>query len=135
MIRVSIAGYAYRADPGGQPESFDLRGANDCITDEQPCLRIGKIVGAEWEPLDTGWVKDPSLVIVKHSLDVRTVMPSAEEREAELRAVVEIGAGDPVVRIAGVTPGGVPAVFPKPGVLLVRTTAPKRRITVMAYPR
>lgn len=68
----------------------DSRYTRWLTTDEQHCSRIKKI-GESWEPLDTGWIEDCGMLMIKNKEGGRKLVnPSIEEQEKEKTKVVEV---------------------------------------------
>lgn len=92
--RITIVSSVYHQIPGdktsGPPQSKYYRWLE---SDEQPYSRTVK-VGIEWEPIDTGWLKDKehSLLVITNSLKRLPSRKPTPEEEAEFYShVLEIG--------------------------------------------
>ncbi len=73
-----------------QPISVEARFARELKTDEERFSRKQKLT-EDWVPLETGWVKKASMLVLKNLPEERQTIPTpAEKAEAESH-VVEVG--------------------------------------------
>lgn len=80
----------YQMMDGGQPTSTELRYTRWLDTDEQPFVRRTK-VGSEWTPLETGWVKRASLLVLHNEGEEREQGIPSPTMKAELASrVIEV---------------------------------------------
>ena len=86
-------------------------------TNEQPYGRRDVKVGVAWQPLDTGWVKNPSLLILENT---------GQE-------VLSLGIGNPPVPFAWIEPGQ-DARFSPCGPLAIDCPDGETTYTIMAFP-
>lgn len=88
---VSTVYFRNRVD-GGDPQSLITRWSRTLITEEQPYVR-SMTVGSEWEPLDTGWLKNEVglLIILNREGSFPQRIPTPRERSDASKKVVSVG--------------------------------------------
>jgi hypothetical protein len=89
--RLVIKETVYFQQPEAKPIAIESGSGQDIASDEQPYQRIIKLT-ENWTPLDTGWVKEASLIVIesqagKHQL----VRPDAKQIQETAAKVIEIG--------------------------------------------
>jgi hypothetical protein len=89
--RLVIKETVYFQQPEAKPIALESGSGQDIASDEQPYQRIIKLTES-WTPLDTGWVKEASLIVIenqagKHQL----VRPDAKQIQEIAAKVIEIG--------------------------------------------
>lgn len=90
---VTVVESVYHQVPGEQPtQPVESRYSSELATDEQPFIRKFK-VGSEWKALETGWLNDCSMLVLKNEAPHWTVQPTDEERLEAALKVVEMGCG------------------------------------------
>jgi hypothetical protein len=89
--RIGVVESVYCQQPGDNPISAESRFSRWLNTDEQPYSRKIKVT-EEWQPLDWGWLKKASmLVVVNEEGRFLQVQPTPQERCDAISKVVEIG--------------------------------------------
>ena len=122
--RIVVTTTITHVPPRGEPTSLAVGTARNCKSDELPYRRPSGsfVVGAEWRPLDLGWLGEGdenesgegAVVgqVALYNTEGTTLekIPTPEEREAINRRVVEVAvrdcAGDPIPVLL-VRPGDV----------------------------
>ena len=121
MARLTVTDQLYH-QAGGKPDSHGSAFSRDLRDNEQLWKRRATAT-ENWEPLDLGWIAEPSLVVVEHvgggGKDAPPVLVGVEH-------------GDQVVPVTRVTVGCSVRIEPV-GRLYVRCDA-LRRINVVAVP-
>lgn len=116
-----------------------------CKTDDLPYVRPSLKVGEDWQPLDLGWISNPSML---HVLNIegmdQTRIPTSDQVAEIARKVVYLGmaVGDQIVVLSEMLPSPMPRmsgtdtrIRPLPEVkLFVRCLFGEARIQVAAYP-
>jgi hypothetical protein len=89
--RIAVVEMVSFNSPGISSHSTDTRFVRHLKSDEQPYIRQ-LTIGEDWQPLDLGWVKNPSMIIIENREgSFMQVQPTREEREEAAKKVVEIG--------------------------------------------
>ncbi len=108
-----------------QPYSFSV------TSDERPYQRV-YTVNEDWQPLDTGWVKEPHMLIVRNLPSNRATYPTKEEANEAASAVVDL-AVDMV--IFGCVPVGESVRMYPITQLFARSRKGTAKISVTAVPK
>lgn len=127
----------YHQQEGMQPTQIEARYTRELKTDEQPYVRHFK-VGETWDKLDTGWLTDCSLLIVKNNEGRFTDrIPTPAQLQEALARVVEIGLGiGPVSPCLLVHPNeSHPLHVVSLDEVWLRCANGEARVSVMAFPR
>lgn len=83
----------YHQQEGMQPTQVETRYTRELGTDEQPYVRHGK-VGSEWTRLDSGWLTECSLLVIKNNEGRFTDrIPTQEQRQEVMSRVIELAFG------------------------------------------
>jgi hypothetical protein len=91
--RVTVVQHVYHQSPDDQPFAVTTGFNRYLATKEQAYQRKTK-VGTDWESLDTGWLNQASLLLIKNEEGKFTQQtPSEEEREESQRKVIEVACG------------------------------------------
>ena len=64
MKRLVVVESLYHCGEVGTPTNHDTRFNRILATDEQPYSRIGIQLTEQWQPLQTGWLKDASMLVL-----------------------------------------------------------------------
>lgn len=127
--RITVVETVSFQEPGEQPISSRQSFVAYCEGSDAAYVRPHMMIGEEWTPLDTGWIKDPGMVLVVNLEGHFTqVIPTQAERdEAELR-VLEVG------KFACVPPREDLRIRPtKP--MFLRSRHGQIKIAVTVYPK
>lgn len=89
--RVTVAGSVYHQIPGETPLQADIRYARWLDSDQDPYSRTRMPVGEQWQPIESGWIEKPGMIIVTNRRDQPGMTPTATEREAAEARVIEVG--------------------------------------------
>jgi hypothetical protein len=127
----------YHQIAGEQPMSVEVRSRRTLNTDEQPYQRK-LTVGPEWQKLDTGWIVNPSVLVVSNEEGTRIFTNPTEDQRTELAAKevrVGIKMGGSVVAISRIPPGESVRNIPvEAGNLWIRCCHGSARVIVTAFP-
>ena len=88
--RITIVEYVTHQSPGDRPATVITRNACNLINEGQHYNRLIS-VGEQWIPLSSGWINNPSLILLKNEGKTFTVNPTIKEREEEANRFIEIG--------------------------------------------
>lgn len=72
------------------PTSHEHRFARDITSGETCYMRYTKVLPGKWQLLDTGWVEDPSMVILFNREGRYQTMPTDEEKAEMAGRVLQI---------------------------------------------
>jgi hypothetical protein len=76
---------------GGEQATWESRFGRMLVTEEQPFVRKSKI-GLEWQPLETGWVKDCAcILLINEEGKLGHVYPTEEEKREVAERIIELG--------------------------------------------
>lgn len=91
LTNIAVVEVVYCRRPGEEPTAVESRFSRWVHTTEQPWTRRFN-VGADWQPLDCGWVEQASLLHLANNegKNLRFV-PTKEEEEQTQAKVVEVG--------------------------------------------
>jgi hypothetical protein len=87
--RLTVVEHVYHQPEDAPAMVSESRWSAWLKTDEQPYGRREVKVGVAWQSLDTGWVKNPSLVVVENTG----------------KEMLTLGVGDPPMPFAWIDPG------------------------------
>jgi hypothetical protein len=137
-IKLSYVLQIYYQAPGDDAVAITVRHLKKLKSDEQPYERKLK-VSKNWLPLEFGWIKEPSLIVVRN-LGIARIqgVPTSEQKEAAEAAVLEyaIKLGDGVVPVALIAPTDcLPLVPLGDDVPLVRCRKGEVTCILTAYPK
>lgn len=116
-----------------------------CSSDEQPFVRPSMKVGENWQPLDMGWISNPSRL---HILNIegmdQTRIPTPVQVAETAKKIVHLGmeVGSEIKVVAVLRPSPVPRMSgsdsmyepPPEAKLFVRCMSGEAKIQVAAYP-
>lgn len=96
------------------PMSVNPKFVRNVSSDESPYGPKKVQVGPDWAPLDAGWVKKISILLLENVRPLRQVYPTLQEKDEEESKVVEIGAalGDLVVQTQEILMGETLKISP-----------------------
>jgi hypothetical protein len=139
-LRTTVVEMVYYQPQGAQPEAFESR---YCLITageegEEQHYKRQTTSTEQWRTLDTGWVKNPSTVIISFDKgEPKQVVPTDAEREEEEQKRLEIGfllpGGYPDIPILSLSSGKsqrLHALVP----IRIRSIGGKVRFTVVALP-
>ncbi len=122
----------------GEPVTIDSRWSKVVASEDQPYVRRFK-VGAEWQRLDEGWVRECSQLTLSHESPSYQVNPTEEQRKEDETVTIEVGLrmADGHVEPALLLPSRESLrVRPKDsGSWFVRSTGRPAWCTVSVFPR
>lgn len=87
--RITVVGTAYHQSHGNAPVSVNPSYSRILKSDEQVYHRR-LTVGEGWVPLDTGWVKEGSLLVVENVGVMRATHPTAAEKEQDAARILVV---------------------------------------------
>lgn len=106
--RVTVVETVHHQLPDAEPATVETRFQRWLESDEQLYRRTLR-VGAEWTPIDTGWVESPAVLLLRNDREMFAVQPTEEEKTMAAGKVLEIGVrldgADAVVPLFAVHPG------------------------------
>lgn len=136
--RFTFVGAVTHQSPDGVPTTAEIRAAAWLETDEQPWVRHTR-VGADWVPLDTGYVKDARLVVVTNKGVAFRVNPTPEQQAAADGAILSVGVVAPdgtVYPFAVIPPGeSMPFQVHAEARIVLRAPSGPVPVTIHAIPR
>ncbi len=89
--RIVVVETVYHQQHGGQPTAVESRYAHNLTTDEQVYGPRKIVATEEWKPLDVGWVKSASLLILSNEEGKGLqVNPTEQQRKDMAARVVEL---------------------------------------------
>lgn len=129
----------YFQSGGGMPEGVESRFMRQLASDERPYPPRPK-VGAQWCPLECGWLADGGvgLVVLANEVTRFRVIPTPEEKAQAEARIIEVGvaAGEAVVAFALVRPGESARFEPADvKALRLRCRAGEAKVSVTLIPR
>jgi hypothetical protein len=88
-------------DGVSQADSLDNGYTQFLVTDEQVFNRHFKVEeGREWKSLETGWIKDCSLLVLKNKEGERyPKIPTQQEKDNTMLRIIELGNNDLIVLV------------------------------------
>lgn len=126
----------YHTRPGRDPDCCEPRYVRWLATADQPCIRELSLTDS-WVPLDTGWVKEPSLVVVAND-ELPEKFPADEaEKTRVAAATVVIGRGGEAlleVRPGEAQPLCLARAALAPHIALSVRAVGTARVTITAFP-
>ena len=135
--RIVVVENVYHQCPGRDPVGADTATSRSCESDEQPWVRHTRI-GSDWTPLDTGFVTDPFLILVKNAAPTFRTNPTESERIESERRVIEVGIESPigtVLPFTAVRPGDSIRLYPLDGAKYsLRSRLGFTQVTINAFP-
>lgn len=92
--RITVVETIYHQEFGENPVMVASRYSRELESYDQPYER--KLVATPtWEPLETGWIKECGLMIIKNREECsRMVIPTEEEKEELAKKMLEVSYGD-----------------------------------------
>jgi hypothetical protein len=87
--RLTIVECVYYQAPFEDCISAENRYDSAVEADEQPYIRKIK-VGEQWQPIDSGWIMTPGLLLIKNEPIRFAVQPTQEQRAEAASKVVEV---------------------------------------------
>ncbi len=94
--KIVVKETTYWQSRGSNPQSVSASFSRLVNSEEQPYIRTRLKVSEEWQPLDTGWLKGTSMVIVENLPEVRQTIPTPEQIKAAKAKILEVGTSDSV---------------------------------------
>jgi hypothetical protein len=135
--RLAIVETLYYQQEDAQPISHDHRFSKPISSSEQAYLRL-TFVGEEWQKVDTGWVKECSVIIIKNESGKFSKIPTEDKKEAESKKVLEISIvphSSPAFACIIIPPQESARFTPKEiSCLKIRCAKGESRYTIIAVP-
>ncbi len=81
--RITVVETVYHQVMGDQPDCLESRFTREVESQEQPYRRNCK-VGEEWQALDTGWLDEVSMLVIRNEEGTNLQVHPTEEQKADL---------------------------------------------------
>lgn len=75
--------------PDEKPLTVESRIQRESDSEDQPSTRHMNLTD-KWEPIDSGWISNPSSIIIQGRKPQHSIVPPREVREAEADTMVEL---------------------------------------------
>jgi len=134
--RLVVVETVYHAPSVDRPVSVDGSFSTWLSSDESPCGPRFSFAGEEWEQIDSGWIKQASMVSIsnvegKH----HQVVPSAEEKVVIASKIIEVAVRGGEAHPFLVRPGQSMRFCPSDlSTLLVRCRAGRAKFNITIFP-
>lgn len=77
-----------------QPIKFEIQYEHRLSTDGEPCLRARFEIGGEWQPLNLGWVEQPSYIALRNNpTRFGDKLPTEEQLKEAAGKILELDCG------------------------------------------